>query len=399
MSVSLLGDGIYLVALAWQVYELSDAPTALSLVGVAWTVPQLIFLLAGGVVSDRLDRRKVLVISDVIRGVSIAILGVLSVTGMLVLWHVVVLVAVYGIGEAFFGPAFGAIVPEVVAEDRLVEANALDQLVRPIAWRLLGPALGGLVIAAVGAGSAFLIDAVTFLISAACVLAMSPLPRPTTGAARSTARREVAEGFAFVRSRPWLWATILAAAVGQFAFYGPYQVLMPFVVKYRLGGGAGELGYVYAIGGIGAIAASLVVGQRGLPRHHITWVYIGWGVGSLGLVGFAVAQELWIVMATSFVMISLFTVGIIIWTTLMHQLVPSAVLGRVSSFDWLVSSAFIPLSYAAVGPVSHYLGARTTLIGAGFVGCASMLAFLAIPGVRSIERDQLATSAGSGGVR
>src|SRR6187200_3217894 len=118
MCVSLMGDGIFLVAMAWQVYALSNAPTALSLVGIAMTVPTIMFLLIGGVVSDRLDRRRVMLAADLTRGV------------------VVALVALYGAGAAFFGPAFDAIVPDVLPASQLARANSLDQFVRPVALRL-----------------------------------------------------------------------------------------------------------------------------------------------------------------------------------------------------------------------------------------------------------------------
>lgn len=205
MTVSLLGDGIYLVAIAWQVYELSNAPTALSIVGVAWTLPLVLFVLLGGVVSDRVDRRKVMIAADLIRFAGIAALGALSVAGTLELWHVVALVAVYGAGEAFFGPAFGAIVPDIVPRDQLVQANSLNQLVRPLAHRLVGPAVGGATIALVGAGGAFLVDAGTFLVSAAVVALMQPrLPQRDDAEGRSVLR-DIREGWRFVRARTWLW--------------------------------------------------------------------------------------------------------------------------------------------------------------------------------------------------
>ena len=161
MTVSLIGDGIFIVALAWQVYELSNAPTALSLVGLAMTIPNVVFLLIGGVVSDRFDRRRVLVAADLIRGLAVAAMGVLSLNGTIELWHLMVLAAVYGGGTAFFGPAFDAIVPDLVASDLLIQANSLDQFVRPAAWRLAGPAIGGFLVAW-STGGAFLVDAVTF---------------------------------------------------------------------------------------------------------------------------------------------------------------------------------------------------------------------------------------------
>src|SRR5947208_7615470 len=130
MTVSLLGDGIFLVAVAWQAYDLSNAPTALALVGVAMSGTQVAFLLAGGIVSDRLDRRRVMVAADVLRGLSVAVLGLLSLSGVLELWEMVIIAGVYGAGSAFFGPAFDAIVPELVPADLLQQANSLDQFVR-----------------------------------------------------------------------------------------------------------------------------------------------------------------------------------------------------------------------------------------------------------------------------
>src|SRR5689334_1510748 len=130
MCISLLGDGVFMVAMAWQVYALSNAPTALSIVGIAMTIPTIVFLLVGGVLSDRFDRRRLMLIADVGRCAAVGIMALLALTGMLELWHIAVLVAVYGVGAAFFGPAFDAITPEVLPADQLGQANALDQLVR-----------------------------------------------------------------------------------------------------------------------------------------------------------------------------------------------------------------------------------------------------------------------------
>jgi MFS family permease len=130
MSVSMVGDGVTYVALAWQVYELWNVPTAMSIVGVAWTLPMLVFLLIGGVVSDRFERRRVMILSDVVRGLSVATMGVLAITGRIELWHIFVLIAIYGSGESFFWPSFGAIVPDLVPRGLLVEANSLEEALR-----------------------------------------------------------------------------------------------------------------------------------------------------------------------------------------------------------------------------------------------------------------------------
>ena len=378
--------GVYFVALAWQVYELSNSPTALSIVGLAWSVPMLVFLLGGGVISDRVDRRRVLIAGDLLRAVGIGAMGVLSVLGVLELWHVVVFVVFEGAGEALFGPSFGAIVPELVPGELLVQANSLNQFVEPLGIRLLGPAVGGAAIAAFGTGAAFLITAATFLVSALAVWLIRTrrdLPEREEGSIRG----EVAEGFRFVRAHVWLWGTLLSAAFGLLLFVGPYDVLVPYIVKNELGGGADDLGYVFASGGVGAILAAIVMGQRGLPRKHILFMYLTWGLSMLALVGYGFAQELWHAMAANFVGAGAFTAGLIVWSTLMQKLVPTELLGRVSSFDWFVSVSLIPVSFAITGPIAAAIGPEATLIAAGIAGVPLTVGFLFLPGMRATEDD------------
>jgi len=181
MAVSLLGDGIFLIAVAWESYALWNTPAALSIVGIGMTVPTVVFLLIGGVLSDRHDRRLLMLGADVLRAGAVACLAVLVFAGALRLWELVALVAVYGVGTAFFTPAFEAIIPDLLPAGDLAAANSLDQFVRPIALRLAGPLLGGMLVA-VGAGLAFAVDAASFGASALAVLAMrSPRPfEPTT---------------------------------------------------------------------------------------------------------------------------------------------------------------------------------------------------------------------------
>src|SRR2546426_8211170 len=154
MAVSLIGDGIFLVAVAWESYSLWNAPVALSIIGIGMTVPTVLFLLVGGVVSDRYDRRLVMVWADTLRAIAVAAIAVLVLMHALRFWELVALVAVYGAGTAFFMPAFEAILPELLPKSELPAANALDQFVRPIAMRLVGPVAGGALVAA-SAGIAF----------------------------------------------------------------------------------------------------------------------------------------------------------------------------------------------------------------------------------------------------
>jgi MFS family permease len=383
MCVSLLGDGVFLVAMAWQVYALSNAPTALALVGIAMTVPTVAFLLLGGVVSDRVERRRVMLAADLLRGGAVAALAVLSLTGALELWHVIVLVAFYGAGAAFFGPAFDAIVPDVLPASELPQANALDQFVRPLALRLAGPALGGVLIELVGTGAAFALDAATFAVSAAALLAMRPVARRAVE--HGSVRGDIVAGFAYVGRHRWLWLTFAAAAIAQLLFLGPTEVLLPFIVKNELGGSALDLGLVFAAGGIGSVVCAVAVSQRGLPRRDITFMYAAWALATLAVAGYGLAGSVWQLMLAALAFNGLETAGTIVWATAKQRHVPAALLGRVSSLDWLITTGLLPVSFALTGPVSAAVGVRGTLIGAGLVGAVVTLAPLLVAGVRVVE--------------
>ena len=170
MTVSLIGDGIFLIAMVWQAYALWNAPAALAVLGIGMTLPTIACLLLGGAISDRLDRRHILLYSDLARAVVVGVLAALSIAGALSFALLVVLVALYGVGTAFFTPAFEAIVPDIVPQADLARANALDQFVRPLALRMVGPALGGWLVSWLGAGPAFALDSASFAASAGIIL-------------------------------------------------------------------------------------------------------------------------------------------------------------------------------------------------------------------------------------
>lgn len=386
MTVSFFGDGIYLVALAWQVYELSNVPTALSLVGVAWSLPMVLFLLIGGVLTDRFERRRIMIVADLLRGSAVTLMGLLVLTGVVRLWHLIALSAFYGIGQALFAPSFSAIVPEIVPRSLLTQANSLDSFVRQSAERLIGPAVGGFAIHTFGTGWSFMLDGGTFAFSIAMLLRLSPHPAPET--APQAALSGIKEGFTYVRSQPWLIATLLSALMSLLFAFGPMHILLPFLVKNELGGDASDLGVVLAAGGVGAVIGSLVMGQRArFPRRHIVFMYAMWAGGIGLLVVYAMATELWHAVIAEFLIWTMFTMGMIVWTTLMHRLVPPRMLGRVTSMDWVVSTSLVPLSFALTGPVSTAIGVRETFAWGGVLGAIATLAFLKWPGVLDTERD------------
>jgi DHA3 family tetracycline resistance protein-like MFS transporter len=386
--VSFLGDGFYVVAIAWQVYERWNRPGALAGVGIAWSLPQVALVLLSGVLSDRFDRRRLLIAADVIRGLAIAVLGTLATFGALDLWQVYGLVAVFGVGQSLYGPAYHSILPDLVPPRMLVQANSLAQFSRPFAMTLLGPALGGLVVGTLGTGAAFYVDAATFAFSGLMLALMHGVARAPRDDDHGSIWREAREGLRFVFRRPWLWAGMAAATISLLCVWGPWEVLVPFLVKNDLGGDATALGFVFAAGGAGAVLAAVVTGQRDLPRKPITVLYWAWAISAFAMIGFGVSSAIWQAMLACFVMESGMTVLLVLWYTVVQRLVPSTILGRVSSLDWLISVAGVPASFALVGPLAGSIGTRGTLILAGAVGGSVILLFLyGVSGARAPEQE------------
>ncbi len=396
MTISLLGDGVYLVAIAWQVYDLTSSPAALSLVGLAWSLGMVAFLLVGGSVADRVDRRQQMVVADVVRLVAVGAMGLLAVLGALEVWHLVALSLLFGIGEAFFSPAFSALIPQLVGAEHLMQANALTQVVRPATFRLLGPALGGALVAAFGAGTAFLTDAATFAVAIVCVLAIRTRPAALEMAI-GAAHGGVREGLRWARGAPWFWATLAMTALGIMATVGPIEVLLPYVVRHELDKPASAFGIILAAGGVGGIAGGVAMSRLGLPPRQLRFMFVVWGLAASVVAGYAAATSVWQLATLTFAYGVGMSSGMVVWATLMQTRVPPVMLGRVSALDWAVSIGLSPVSFALTGPIVALAGVNATLVGGGLLGGGVALATYAlVPALRA--DDARASAQGIAGV-
>lgn len=387
-TISLFGDGIYFVTIAWEVYRLSNAPTALGVVSAAFALPQVLLLLLGGVLSDRLDRRLVMLLGNLVSSLMIGGLGTLVLLNRVRIWEIVMLVAVYGVSQAFFLPASRALVPSLIDPDLIPQAMATEQFVQPLTSSLIGPAIGGLLIAVGGTGIAFLIDSGTFLVAAATLVAMSP-GQPTLAEAeggkpsgRFAILTEARQGFQLVRRTPWIWAGLAAAGIANIALTGPQTVLIPYLVKYVFHSGPETLGLIGATGGVGAILAALYVGWRGVPGRDVTWIFLSWAIGTAALIPMGLAGMAWELMPLTMVTMAGISLGNVIWSSRMGVEVPGHILGRVAGLDMMVSFSLTPLSNAVTGPVAGLIGARAVLVIAGALGTVATLAVLVlVPGL------------------
>jgi MFS family permease len=386
MAASLFASGLWLVAGVYQVIALGGGPTELSVVATATAFGLLVSVLVGGVAADRLPKRALLLGVEGVRVVSAATAGVLAVTGTLQLWHLAVISFVLGAAEAFFFPAYSAILPTLLPADELLAANGVEGTLRPVAQQALGPALAGVLVGAFTPSSALLTAAGIYALAAITLLAMRRVA-VVPAAERSSVLGDLAEGFRYLFRTGWLFATLAFATFYVLVLIGPIEVLLPFAVRDQTGGGASSFALVLGAFGLGGAIGSLVVSSWRLPRRYLTAMILLWGAGAAPLALIGVTTHLWVMAVATFVVGFTGAVAIVIWGTLLQRRVPPHLLGRVSSLDFFVSLAFMPVSMAAAGPVGELLGVPMTFVLAGLVPV--FLAVAAILGWR-LPADEIA---------
>jgi predicted MFS family arabinose efflux permease len=230
-----------------------------------------------------------------------------------------------------------------------------------------------------------------YLLALVPLLAMRPVPSlaATTGggAGATSVRRELAEGFAYLFRTGWLFATLAFAVLYVLVVIGPIEVLLPFAVRDRTGGGPASYSLVLAAYGAGSALGALAVSSLRLPRRYLTVMLLCWGVGALPMVAFGLATALWVMVAASLTVGFTDAAATVIWGTLLQRRVPAHLLGRVSSLDFFVSLALMPVSMALAGPVGERWGIPPTFVVAATV--PTLLAVVALV-VWGLPRDELA---------
>jgi MFS family permease len=390
--MSLVAAGVWLIALVWQVIAMGGGPTDLSLVAAASAVGMLATTLLGGVLADRVPQRRILLAVAAARTVAVAVVATLALAGWLRLGHLVVVALVIGLGNGFTYPAYSALLPSILPAEDLMAANGVEGMLRPTLMQAAGPALASALIAASSPGAAIAAAALFELAGAALLLALRPVPlrrdrSAETGHPARGVLVDLRAGFVYMARTPWLLATLLFASVLILLIMGPIEVLVPFAVKDRAGGGPAEHALVMAAFGVGGAIGSLGMAALRMPRRYLTVMNLFWGAGCLPLVLVGFAGDVWLIAAAVFVVGLCFSAPMVIWGTLLQRRVPPHMLGRVSSLDFFVSLAFMPLSMALAGPVSSGIGLGATFALAGIAPTA--IAVLAIV-LAKMPKDELA---------
>jgi MFS family permease len=383
-TVSSLGDGVFTIALALIALKIGHGAVDLSYVLAARAVPSVCFALLGGVVVDRVPRRLAMLTSDTVRGLAVGVVTLLIAGHDLRLWELIVMSAVFGTADAFFGPASMSIMPELLDERLLVQGNALSQMSGQLTQGLIGPALGGLIVAAIGFAWSFGIDAISFGVSAVCLLAMRL--RTARRERHGSAFAEAMEGISYVRRHLWLIASLLGAALANFVGMTPLTVLLPLLVRDVLHASALSLGLVFAAGGAAGVVASLVVAKIGAPRLRVTVLWTAYAVSGVAIMAMAFAPNAWVVGVLSAAEIGLIVYGDVLWVAMMQELVPRDVLGRVSSLVYLLAFSLGPLGILLGGVAGAAIGVRHALFVSGLTSGLICLVVIVLPGVRDPER-------------
>ncbi|MGH2463410.1 MAG: MFS transporter [Candidatus Limnocylindria bacterium] len=378
---STIGDGLTFVAIAFAVLGIGGTATEIGIVFAAYSLPNVVFLLAGGVWADRLPRNLVMLSSDALRAVVQTALAVLLFTGTAEIWHIGLAAAMHGTASAFFAPASTGLMPQVVTAARLQQANALMAVSRGAAF-VIGPAVSGILIAASGPGLVFAIDAVTYLLSMA-TLALLRIPRAPADAERASFASELAHGWREVRSRSWLSAALMTFAVSNVAL-GAFMVLGPVIVDRELGGAA-EWGVILTAGAVGGLIGGGVALRWRPPRPLVVSFGVMLVVASRTLV-LVVPFPVVVIAAASLVSLAAISIANTLWETVLQQRIPQSSLSRVSSYDWMVSLVFQPVAFALVGPLADTIGEVPTLLLAAVLGLAANGAVLLVPSVRNMRR-------------
>ncbi|RZS64560.1 putative MFS family arabinose efflux permease [Agromyces ramosus] len=403
LVASMVGAGIWMVALVWQIVAIGGGAAELSVVAGATAVGMLLTTLLGGALADRMSQRRILFVVEVVRATTVGIVALLSLTGGLAVWQLAVVAFIGGVMAGLYYPAYSALLPSVLPEDELMAANGFEGMARPILMQAGGPALASALIAISSPGAALAVTALTGVVAAVCILKVPEVPlrgerpEPEPGGAETAdgvtrhpavaLLTDVREGFVYMVRTPWLLGTLTFASLLIFLIVGPFEVLVPFVIKDVAAGGPEDHALILAAFGIGGAVGSAIIASLRMPRRYLTVMNLLWAFGCLPLAVFGLTDQIWVMAIAAFLVGAAFNGGVVIWGTLLQRRVPGEMLGRVSSLDFFVSLAFMPISMAIAGPAGESLGLPVVFLIAGLAPL--VIGVVAIIAAR-MRRDEIA---------
>jgi len=399
-TISRLGDSLYRIALAWWVLEKTGSATAMGTVLVFSQIPMLVFLLVGGVVVDRLPRLRVMFVSDILSGIVITFVAVFSWLNLLQIWHIYIASMVFGFVEAFFFPAYQAVVPQITPPEMLTSANSLNGLSQRVTG-IVGPALGAALVAAGGTSITFGLDALSFFLSAIFVFPILRLnidkiqseeKAVETGTRQKPVKEairqgfvDLREGFKFIVTVPWIWITILVFGFVNITDAGPRAVAMPFLIKQDLGADVELLGLFGSAASLGFVLGMIWLGQYVRLHRRGLLGYLSVIVSGSTLLPFAFKLPIPILAASAFISGISISVFSLVWTHTLQEMVPAKLLGRVYSIDALGSFVLLPIGFSLSGWATDAFGATNVFLVGGIGTIVLILLGLMHPAIRNLD--------------
>jgi hypothetical protein len=378
-SVSEIGNALYYVALPFQILALGGSPLQLGLGFTIYATAQLVVILFGGAIVDRLPRRRVILASDVASGLVMGVIAVLGIAGHLQIAHLYVAAALFGVAFSFRRPAMNAIMPELVPKDVLLAGNSLRGLAGQSA-RVVGPLVGGLVVARAGSPVAFAVDAATFFFSFAVFFLAKPPRREAPP--RASLLSQVREGLAFAFSVKWIWVTIVGVGFTNGFYFAAFTVALPLLVTKVLHGSAATFGVIGAAGGVGEVIGALLAGNLRVRKLGLA-IYAANAAIGLSSIGYGVPLLPVVLLGAAGFGASI-VFSNTLWDTAIQKHVPADLIGRVTSIDWFGSILVGPVAPIAAAAAIPLIGPGALFLIAGGV---SIIYAVVAPAVNRSIRD------------
>ncbi|PFZ32698.1 MFS transporter [Bacillus wiedmannii] len=385
--LSTLGSSITMVILPVVVYSLTGSTVVMGMTMAMYMLPNILALPFAGLVVDRIDRVKLMLFTDIIRCILMLLLASLILMDLLTITILYVFVAFYGLMEGIFQPAYSAVRAKVFVPEIRNAANALTQMSNQ-GIRLIGPALGGLIVSVASAGIGFGLDAVTYLLSFFCLLFLSEIKFKKVKPIEKRKvdyKQEFMEGILVLKSHPWLWITILVFSFVNICYAGIIVVLIPWLFNVHHHFEA----YVYGLGmassGVGAVIAALIFGGKERWRKRGLLAYGGVLISGCALL--IMPFITWAPALIGLMAIEGFGMMVfgLIWETSLQELVPEEAFGRVASLDMLGSFALLPLGYVVVGWLATVIGGEITIITLAILVLVTIGIALCVTSIRRFD--------------
>ena len=380
---STAGSTMAPIALAFAVLDLTDSAGALGLVLAARTIPMVLFLLVGGVVSDRFSRSTVVRTANVLSALTQGTVAYLVISGHAELWMLIVLEAANGTVAAFTMPAMEGIVPQLAPRSHLQQANALLSFSRA-GLNVVGPTVAALMVAGVGSGWALAFDAATWLAAALLLTRVALPPRRRTEDASML--RELREGWSVFTGHTWLWVVVAGFGVMNAIHMGAWFTLGPALARETIG--VRGWGLVLSAESVGLLLMTLVMLRVRLQRPLLAGM-LGMSVFALPLFMLGLDPHVLPLVVAAFVAgagVEVFSTG---WSVSMQEHIDERVLSRAYSYDALGSFVAMPLGQILYGPLGDAFGYRPVLLVSGVVYVATVLLVLSSRSVRDLRRVEL----------